>query len=397
MSTSRESRDWSENEVVLAMDLYITLGREPDDTDPDVLELSHLIGRKPAAVTFKIGNLRSIETAGLHGFRHAGAIDKKVWARFVNDHGGLRALAAKIRRRLSSKVPVGWIFKADASKGWLVNRNAHPGNTESWEKVPATAVTDWAPVLLMQCGTSEPGFYGRGTILPPKGGSSHARVRYDEVFRDPFLFEDANPESISGATWDDGRLPYLLGLESPRGKKAAPCRMQGAYFRISERDAASLAIMFPGLRWLRGDSTPESEQEGNLERVGRGQGFFTGSSARRKRIEEIAMRRAWNYFEGKNYKVQDFHKTRPYDLKCVKESETVYVEVKGTTSKGERILVTPGEVNFALRNSSKMALFVLSSIQLGRRNPEAGGKVRIERPWRILRRNLSPTGYLLQL
>src|SRR5262249_48269767 len=76
---------------------------------------------------------------------------------------------------------------------------------------------------------------------------------------------------------------------------------------------------------------------------------------------------------------------KPYDLHCTRADNTLHVEVKGTTTTGEEILLTPNEVTFAEEHSSSMALFVVSGIQVSEGdNPVASGGTAIEvRPWRI--------------
>jgi hypothetical protein len=101
-----------------------------------------------------------------------------------------------------------------------------------------------------------------------------------------------------------------------------------------------------------------------LERCqARGQGFLLDSKLR-KALENHAMAAAKRYFETQGYKWDDHSKTRPYDLRCSRDQEVLYVEVKGTQTNGDEIILTPGEVEFARRHKGEMALFVLHSIQV---------------------------------
>jgi len=45
----------------------------------------------------------------------------------------------------------------------------------------------------------------------------------------------------------------------------------------------------------------------------------------------------------------DHSKTKPYDLYCIRGAEVLHVEVKGTQTSGEDIILTAGEVEFATR------------------------------------------------
>jgi len=55
-------------------------------------------------------------------------------------------------------------------------------------------------------------------------------------------------------------------------------------------------------------------------------------------------------------------------LYCTRETEVLHVEVKGTQTSGEDIILTADEVEFARRHRSQMALLVWR-----------GGRVRPER------------------
>ncbi len=141
----------------------------------------------------------------------------------------------------------------------------------------------------------------------------------------------------------------------------------------------------------------ESDSEDDLgltERIGKGQGFFRGSSKKKKLIERTAMERAKSFFR-RNWRVRDVSKRKPYDLECAKGGRRLFVEVKGTTGSGDQILLSRREVRFAKGHRSEMALFVLHSIDL--RAASTSGTRLLRMPWRIDLRRLEPSGYLLSL
>ena len=100
----------------------------------------------------------------------------------------------------------------------------------------------------------------------------------------------------------------------------------------------------------------------------------------------------------KGYDVEDHHQDHPYDLRCTKKNERLYVEVKGTQTNGKGIILTSGEVRFARRNKERMALFVLHSIKVS-----AGAKVlsngekNVILPWDVDQGCLKPISYLYEL
>ncbi len=109
------------------------------------------------------------------------------------------------------------------------------------------------------------------------------------------------------------------------------------------------------------------------------------------------MERAIRYFSSDGYEVEDVHSGAPYDLKCTKRRELIFVEVKGTTGDGKNILLTSGEVNFARNHPSWMALFVVHSIRLGDNEGSDNGIEAIVKPWKLDSRKLTPYGFFYRL
>ena len=64
--------------------------------------------------------------------------------------------------------------------------------------------------------------------------------------------------------------------------------------------------------------------------------------------------------------ITDVSRSRCFDLLCHHETDELRVEVKGTTSPGDRILLTRNEVTHARRMFPRVALYVLADIQLQR-------------------------------
>ena|ERR1700730_333878 len=103
-----------------------------------------------------------------------------------------------------------------------------------------------------------------------------------------------------------------------------------------------------------------------------GQGFAR-TPKERKVIEDHAMAAATKYFEDKCFAVETVSTRRPYDLLCRNDEGELHVEVKGTTTDGDKIVLTNNEVKHACDESNWCVLFVLHSIVL-QRNRAFGGK-----------------------
>lgn len=123
------------------------------------------------------------------------------------------------------------------------------------------------------------------------------------------------------------------------------------------------------------------------------QGFLVAPTAKRA-IEEHAVQIAKSYYEEKGYAVEV--KGKPYDLRCTRNDAQIFVEVKGTQTPGEEVLLTPGEVTFARQNKTEMALLVVHGITVDKQAdpPSAsGGTTRLCEPWDIDCGELEPLGY----
>ena len=185
-----------------------------------------------------------------------------------------------------------------------------------------------------------------------------------------------------------------------------------SYLAKMPREAIGL---FPQLRTMVDQVTaqpavfvPESPAEqaeeavqdaaGKIARRGRGQGFQLDQEAK-VAVEARAMNAATEFY-GKDWDVKDVHATESYDLICRRGDEVKHVEVKGTTTDGAEVILTPNEVTHA-RENSYTALFVLSGITIERAEDgtvtAAGGKHCCFDPWRLDDGTLTPVGFRYQV
>jgi hypothetical protein len=129
-----------------------------------------------------------------------------------------------------------------------------------------------------------------------------------------------------------------------------------------------------------------------------GQGLRV-SPEMRKAIEHHAMDEARRHFRTCGYSVRNVSKNHPYDLRCRKKRE-IHVEVKGTRTAGEKIILTRNEVEHAKDHRRNMALFVLRDVKISRKNGRviaSGGRRDVTHPWRINETLLEPIGFEYQL
>ncbi len=146
-----------------------------------------------------------------------------------------------------------------------------------------------------------------------------------------------------------------------------------------------------------GEVTLAEEAIASIARPSRsGQGFSSDPRIRRL-IEDHTMQTAADYFASKGWEVNDVHQRNPYDLDCIRGSKRLMVEVKGTTSKGGTVLLTPKEVEHARSHPDEAALFICSNIAVvpSRRGgiSTQGGRVLLLHPWKPHPSLLTPLGF----
>lgn len=94
-------------------------------------------------------------------------------------------------------------------------------------------------------------------------------------------------------------------------------------------------------------------------RVGQG---FVSSAACRRAVELHAMDRAKAFY--RDSMVEDTSATESYDLVATKGGERLYIEVKGTTTRGDTVFLTKNEVAHARAHQGQCVLFVVANIEV---------------------------------
>ena len=137
---------------------------------------------------------------------------------------------------------------------------------------------------------------------------------------------------------------------------------------------------------------------GKVARPGRGQGFQLDQEAK-VAVEALAMNRATEFYR-KAWDVEDVHGRKSYDLICRRGGEVKHVEVKGTTTDGAEVILTPNEVRHA-REYPCTALFIVRHITVGRTEDgtvtATGGKHHCYDPWQVDDGTLTPLGFRYQV
>jgi len=129
-----------------------------------------------------------------------------------------------------------------------------------------------------------------------------------------------------------------------------------------------------------------------------GRNRLTG--AERKAIEQHAVDVTTEYLLAAGFSVSDVGATQSYDLDARRDGQRIYVEVKGTVSSGEEVILTRNEVALHQKNPSQSMLSIVSEIVLDRTGMvpiASSGTLRVTTPWVVQREALTPLTYLYQV
>src|ERR1017187_698213 len=140
-----------------------------------------------------------------------------------------------------------------------------------------------------------------------------------------------------------------------------------------------------------------ADAAGKVARQGRGQGFQLDQDVK-VAVEVHAMNTATEFYSG-DWDVEDVHGTKSYDLICRRRGDVKHVEVKGTTTDGTEVILTPNEVRHA-RDYPSTSLFILSNIIVELADDgtvtATGGERHLYDPWHIDGGTLTPIGFRYQ-
>lgn len=128
-----------------------------------------------------------------------------------------------------------------------------------------------------------------------------------------------------------------------------------------------------------------------------GQGFQSDVEVRLM-IESHAMATCKKYYSDNGYEVEDVSANRSYDFIIKRNGQSRFVEVKGTQTAGDAIVLTKNEVDLSRELGDSMILFIVHSIVMGKKTVKIGsGVVSIIDPWQISDDRLTPISFNYRL
>ncbi|MCL4745770.1 MAG: DUF3883 domain-containing protein [Burkholderiaceae bacterium] len=140
----------------------------------------------------------------------------------------------------------------------------------------------------------------------------------------------------------------------------------------------------------------EDTTDGDPEAAG-SQGYEQDPEMR-SAVELYAESVAKKHYVMHGFRVQKFGK--PFDLLCEKEGETIHVEVKGSRTRLDTVILTINEVSDAENTDWQSDLFVVDQIVVERVGNEfvaGGGVARVIQKWVPAREMLAPSQFRYRL
>ena len=139
--------------------------------------------------------------------------------------------------------------------------------------------------------------------------------------------------------------------------------------------------------------TAAESTAGKRSRSGQGMRL---SPADRDAIEAHSVALAIAYLKKEGYTIKDVGNIKSYDLDATRSDSHLYVEVKGTTSDGDEIILTRKEVELNVEKYPDTMLIIVNNIDLNRSGPTpnaSGGILQVTHPWTVEHSYLTPISY----
>lgn len=93
--------EWSRDEYLVVLDLYLNHDIREDSTDPQVQQAAKLINRSANSVGLRLGNYRHLDPESTTGLSHVSAASREIWEEFVGNNDELAEAADGARERLA--------------------------------------------------------------------------------------------------------------------------------------------------------------------------------------------------------------------------------------------------------------------------------------------------------
>lgn len=255
--------------------------------------------------------------------------------------------------------PKKWELDADELAEWVVETAAGHPVEGRWSTGSTTKkISPGDRAFLLRQGVKQRGVFASGTIVSDVFQAEHwdgsgSLANYADIHWDTVLDpEDALPIETLFSELPDGRWePQASGTQVKPPLTA----------RLEEL-------------WAQHVATVRAVPPASGGAVGTGQGRRLDAKLR-KEIEDLAQARLTKIYEDDGWTVDDLRHGNPFDAKATRADEVIYLEAKGTVTRGDRVIVTRGEVTWAREHPGECVMGVLAGLTLqqnGSVDPNSG-------------------------
>jgi len=291
----------------------------------------------------------------------------------------------------------------------FASRDLSPGATDGWYCVYLFRADGSAAYLSLMCGSTR---WDGSTFVPRDESELQSLTSWAQTIVGDRLRSLSVSSKVAGESMD------LRAARGPLGKayelsNAFAIQYPADNLPSSEEllaDAQDFALLLGDLyEQVRegeepGSLSPEAVEAtasanraaGRFSKSGTG---FRRSATHRRAIELAAMQSARAWLESDGWTVVDRSSSSPFDFECKREGVKLYVEVKGTTSRGSQIVLTRNEVLFHQDKFPQNALIIVSKIEVNESGvaSTSNASVRVVRPWAVEAEKLQVISYTYDL
>jgi hypothetical protein len=223
------------------------------------------------------------------------------------------------------------------------------------------------------------------------------RTQYADLLAGDALYFDGQTEGRTDASLishhADGRDVLLFYRKTKFELPGAGFTFEGRFSYTTHEGGRPTRFTFTRQPLATEDEVVEAVERLSGRQTSQG---FSVPPRVRMAIDKYAMKAAISHFETNGYTVDDVHTKQPVDLIVRRGGEVRRVEVKGTQTTGEQVLLTAGEVGYARLHRPEMMLFILSEVSVHDGGEGAvmvaGGTIQL-RAWDVDAGVLQPLAY----
>lgn len=233
-------------------------------------------------------------------------------------------------------------------------------------------------VFMLRQGAGPRGIVAAGITLTTPYPDKHfdevgKTANYVDVSWDAMVEDPTEPLDIQVLLAEVPKVPWnnLVGSGISTENAAAVDRIEGLWAQRLADD------IHPAVRLRAGA-------------VGQGR---ESDTAVRRAIEDYAQEILTAHFVADGWAVEDTRVARPYDAIATRGDEILYLEAKGTRGDGTSVLVTDGEVRWALAHKGQCQIGIVSRIEVRAGRVVSGSGKLVVREWKPRAKELSATAY----